>query len=248
MLRALTQLKNYRLNAVDGSIGRAKDFLFDDRHWTIRYMVADTGTWLPKRKVLISPLSLDEPDWASERLSVNLSRQQIENAPALIRDAPVSRRHELELLRYYAYPMYWGGPALWGVSATPYEAQARDQAEHGVPSYPVPEGDPHLRSAGAVHGYHLAAKDGEIGHVDEFIVDDQTWRIRYIIADTRKWLPGRKVVLAPRWAEAVDWASRRLVVDLTRAEVEAAPEYDPRAPVNLDYEPRRYDFHGRPAP
>jgi hypothetical protein len=108
------------------------------------------------------------------------------------------------------------------------------------------EGDPHLRSVGEVAGYHIEASDGEIGHIEDFIFDDETWKIRYVVVDTKNWLPGRKVLVSPLWVEDVSWRKRRVRVDLTQEEIKSSPEYDPTAPVNRQYEERLYDYYGRP--
>jgi hypothetical protein len=244
MLRSMDEVKGYVLAAKDGEIGRCKDFLFDDEQWTIRYMVADTRKWIPGRKVLISPISLEDPDWTSKRLPVHLTKLQIEKAPLLKDHEPVSRQDEVSLHRYYGHPYYWVGTGFWGFEATP--GALRAAAEERVTVPPEPEGDPHLRSADEVTGYHFEATDGEIGHVEDFIIDDDAWTIRYLVVDTRNWLPGRKVLIAPLWAEGFDWVERKVFVDLTQEQIRNSPEYDPRSPVNRDYENTLYDFYGRP--
>ena len=97
-----------------------------------------------------------------------------------------------------------------------------------------------------VSGYHIHAFDGSIGHVDDFIVDDESWVIRFLVVDTKNWLPGRKVLIAPLWVDAIDWESRQVRVDMTMEAVKNAPEFDPEAPINREYEERLYDYHGRP--
>lgn len=245
MLRSSKEIIGYPITAQNGDIGRCKDFLFDDVAWTVRYMVADTGRWIPGRKVLVSPMSLDKPDWGSKRIPVKLTKKQVEDAPALEIDEPVSRQHEGELLRYYGYPYYWIGDGLWGMAASP-DALARKVEERGS-GVPALSGDPHLRSVDEVTGYHIHARDGEIGHVEDFILSDETWALRYLVVDTRNWLPGKKVVISPDWVEEVRWADEEVVVELTRKEIEDSPPYDPNLPVNRDYEVRLYDFYGRPA-
>jgi hypothetical protein len=108
------------------------------------------------------------------------------------------------------------------------------------------ESDPHLRSTREVIGYHIQARDGEIGHVEDLIVEDEIWFIRYLVIDTRNWLPGRKVLVAPAWAEQVNWVERRVYLDLSRETVKNSPEFDPSMPVNREYEVRLYDYYGRP--
>ena len=95
-------------------------------------------------------------------------------------------------------------------------------------------------------GYHIQATDGEIGHVEDFTVDDRDWSLRFLIVDTRNWLPGRKVSLSPAWAESINWADQQVAVRVSRAVVKGSPEYNPAAPVNRRYEEQLYDYYGRP--
>lgn len=241
MLRALGPITGYELQAQDGAIGRCQDFLFDDTRWRIRYMVAATGRWLPGRKVLVSPVALGRPDWEDRRLPVRLTRAQLEDAPALDEDAPVSRRWERAWFGHFGFPNYWDGLGSWGLGAP-----SGPQGDEVRPPEARAEGDPHLRSTGEVTGYHVEAADGAIGHVAEFIVDDEDWAIRYLVVDTRNLLPGRKVLIAPEWVERVDWSRMVIAVELTRQAVRESPPWDPDAPVNREYEERLYDFYGRP--
>ena len=230
---------------MDGDIGRCKDFLFDDEHWTVRYMVADTGKWLPKQKVLISPISLGKPDWASKRFPVNMTKEMIEGSPPLDSDAPVSREYEMKWFEHHGWAVYWGGAGVWGAGANPATLIGRGEKKETVEQEPGTL-EKHLRSVNEIEGYHIDAKDGEIGHVEDFIIDDVSWTLRYIVVDTKNWLPGRKVLVSPRWIESVKWHERKVSVDLTRQGVENSPEYDFSAPVNREYEERLYDYYGFP--
>jgi hypothetical protein len=240
-------MMNYVLSAKDGEIGKCKDFLFDDKHWTIRYMVADTGKWLLGNKVLISPISLGEPDWGNRLFPVNLTKKQIEDSPSLDEHAPVSRQYEQNYSNYYYWPYYWGGEYAWGLGPYPPATppfRSMERVEE-IEKEEDPE-ETHLRSAKEVTGYHIQASDGDVGHVEDYIVQDNTWAIRYMVVDTRNWLPGRKVLIAPKWIESVDWVDRKVEVNLETKEIKNSPEYDPSLPVNREYETRLYDFYGRP--
>jgi hypothetical protein len=244
MLRSVKEIVGYTLAATDGEIGRCKDFLVDDTHWTIRYMVADTSRWLPGRKVLISPISFDAPDWESRLFPVRLSKEQIKEAPNLDEDAPVSRQYEVKYYSYYGWPHYWGGAGVWGLGHHPHLLFV--EKREGQETKDEDSGDPHLRSVNEIKGYNIQATDDEIGHVEDFIVDDETWTIRYLVVDTRNWLPGKKVLVSPLWLGEVDFSNRTVKVELTRTEVQNSPEYNPGTPVNREYEERLYDFYGRP--
>lgn len=248
MLRSLDEIRGYTLAARDGEFGRCKDFLFDDRSWVVRYMVADTGKWLPGRKVLLSPIFFGAVRWRDRHVAIDLTAKEIEEAPPLVEHAPVSRQHEKVYFDYYQFPYYWAGTDFWGSYPTPQllgSATERAAAEDAGES--VDEEDRYLRSAREVEGYRIRAADGEIGHVEDFILDDETWRIRYLVVDTRNWLPGgKKVLVSPDWVEAVDWVEGSVSVPLDVDSVKNSPEFDPRAPVNREYEATLYDFYGRP--
>jgi hypothetical protein len=237
MLRSIESLVGYTLRARDGEIGQVHDFYFDDQTWIVRYLVADTGNWLVGRRVLISPFALRQPDWAGQAFPVNLTKEQVKASPPIDTDKPVSRQMEEELHLHYGWPPYWG--AAEGLVAAQMMAQATEQAAGR-------EGDPHLRSVREVSGYRIQARDGEIGHVEDFIAKDETWTIRYMVVDTRNWLPGKKVLVAPTWIDEVDWARESVHVGLLRETIQNSPEYDPSLPVNREYEVRLYDYYGRP--
>jgi hypothetical protein len=243
MLRNVSTILNFVLSAEDGEIGRCKDFLFDDEKWAIRYMVADTRKWLPGRKVLISPISLGAVDWSTRLFQVELTRRQIEDSPSLEEDAPVSRQYEMMFNTYFATSSYWGGTNLWGRHPNP--ALLRGEHDKLATDFEGPE-DNHLRSVKEVTGYNIQATDGDIGHVEDFVVNDEIWALRYVVVDTRNWLPGRKVLVSPQWATAVDWAEEKLRLDLTTDTIKNSPEYEPLAPIDRDYESALHDYYGRP--
>ena len=245
MLRSLNELKNYVLEAIDGEIGRCKDFLFDDAEWIIRYMVADTRKWLPGRKVLISPQSLDIPDWLWKRLPVNLSKQRIKGSPPLETNEPVSRQFESRWTKYYDLPQYWQGLGELGAIYNPMVPSAEEQEEaRSETNKASTEGQ--LRSVKEVAGYHIQALDGDIGHVEDFFDDERAWTLNYIVVDTRNWLPGRKVLVSPHWASDVSWSKRKVFFDLSIEKIENSPEYNPAEPPNRKYEARLYNHYGFP--
>ena len=246
MLRSAKELQNYSLKAIDGRLGRSRDLLFSDDGWVVRYLVADTRKWLLGKRVLLSPLSIDRPDWRTQAVSVRLTKQQIREAPDIAEDAPVSRQHEIELARFYAVPHYWSGPDLWGASSSPYPPPVPTKPEQASAAAGNGHGDPHLRSVREVTGYRIKASDGEIGHLDDVIVDDKTWVIRYLVVDIGRRQNGQLVLLAPTWVTHVDWGTRTVTVGIPKQAILEGPRYDPHEPINRQYETRLYDFHGRP--
>jgi len=238
MLRSLNELRGHIVHATDGDLGPVRDFFIDDHEWHIRYLVVDTGKWLPGRKVLISPTSAVEADWTSHRIGVSLTKQQVKESPDIDADKPVSREMEQKLIAHYSLPIYWGPMGMPAKLPPKTLAQAID-------AEPEPEG-PQLRSVKEVTGYHIEASDGSVGHVEDFIANDGNWKIHYMVVDTRNWLPGRKVVLAPDWFARFDWSESKAHTVLSKDTIKAAPAYNPSQPVNRDYEGTLYDYYGRP--
>jgi len=253
MLRNVKGLEGCVVRATDGDIGHVDQFYFDDERWTIRYLVVNTGNWLTGRKVLVSPYALGEADWNQKLLHVNLTRRQVEDSPDIDTDRPVSRQYEIEYSGYYGWPYWWVGPGLWGPMAYPgFVPPAAEVVEGADAKHPAwttheDEGDPRLRSTGEVIKYAIHAPDGEIGRVADFIVDDRSWEIRYMVVDTGNWWPGKKVLVPPQWIENVSWPEATVHVDLRRDVIKNAPEWDPHTPISRDYEERLYGYYGRPA-
>ena len=241
-------LKDFTVHATDGELGTVKDLYFDDESWAVRYLIVDTGKWLSGRRVLISPVSLLHLDWTAKRLDVALTKQQVEHSPEIDTHLPVSRQHEATFLGYYGYPYYWGGPYLWGPAFIPagLATSEKPSAEALAERARKESSDSHLRSTDAVTGYDIAAADGEIGHVDGFVVDDEAWAIRYLEVATRNWLPGKKVLVSPAWIERVSWSDSKVYTGLIREVIMDAPEYIESRKIDREYENRLYIHYGRP--
>jgi hypothetical protein len=253
MLQSLSEIDRASLAASDGQIGHIREAYFDDERWVVRYLVIDTGTWLAGRDVLISPYSVRQPIVPGQPIGVTLTREQVMLSPVIDTHQPVSRRHEREYLGYYAYPEYWSGGEMWSMSALPMLPPALpnrvETAEEAAErEAAVPDEDVHLRSSAHVAGYDIHAADGSIGHVKDFLFEDDSWAIRYLVVDTRNWWPGgKKVLLATRWIDRIDWTEKTVFTTLTREQVKASPEYPgTAAAVDRGYEERLHEAHDRP--
>lgn len=242
MIRTIKQIRGRTLAAKDGHIGKITDLFFDDAFWHVRYIVVATESGWQHRTVLIAPEAVQPADWTDEHFPVALTVDQVRRSPRVETNQPVSRQHEEELRTHYGWPLYWdAGFGTGGViTAIP------PLAPRSRPPEKQPPANPHLRSAEDTLGYHLEASDGAIGHVDEFLVDERSWQIRYLVVDTRNWLPGRKVVVAPAWIESTDWIRRRLVVNLTRDAIKHSPRYDPDLQWNPGYSAELHEHYRRP--
>ncbi len=252
MIHPADDLKRFTIGATDGDIGAVKDIYFDDERWVIRYLVVDTGEWLPGRKVLISPFAVRATEWARARVDVNLTRQQVKSSPDIDTDKPVSRQHEADYFAYYGYPYYWAGPGLWGATGYPTipppitaELSGAGAQAEAIAAKARASEDSHLRSTREVAGYDIEALDGTVGHIEDFLFDEDSWQIRYIVVDTRNWWPGKHVLMAPQWIETISWADHCARVHVTRAAVKESPPYDPKVPLPGDYEAGLHRHYGR---
>lgn len=261
MLREVKDMLGFTIAATDGDIGHVRDFYFDDEAWVIRYLIVETGTWLPNRKVLVSPMALRHPNREANSFPARLIREQVRNSPSINTDRPVSRQHELQFYSYYGYPYYWGSGGSWGAgyypgamltgagygggSGSEYLAAQMEKERLAREVDQREDDDPHLRSCKEVTGYHIEAVDGEIGHVQGLLIDEDSWAIRYLIVNTSNWWLGHQVLVAPEWITDVSWLDRKVMIDLTRQAIQDAPPYDPALLPDRPQETLVYEHYGR---
>lgn len=248
MLRTLKNLESCTIGATDGHIGSVKDVYFDDQQWVVRYLVVSTGTWLLHRKVLLSPLSIRDWGWEGDVIPSTLTQAQVKESPGVDTDKPVSQEYERSFYGYYGYPYYWGGDSLWG--EVPYPSmmtlgRAYETSEAATDRSKREIKDRHLRSCNAVSGYRLHASDGEIGHVNGYLVDERSWAIRFLIVDTSNWWLGHQVLVASEWTDRVSWSESTVTTSLTRQTVKRSPTYDSKALLDASGEAALYKHYGR---
>lgn len=249
MLRNTSAIDGYAVEAIDGRIGTVSDFLFDDATWLIRWLVVDTGTWLSGRKVLLPPSVLGHVDLKKQEFSVRLTMQEVKDCPDVDTEQPVSRQMESMVYDHYGWSPYWGTDFYIGgygemsgvLSPSPALDVERQQAD--VVAALSAGGDPHLRSITAVTGYHIRASDGEIGHVEDFLVQEADWSIHYLVVDTKNWWPGKKVLISPRSAREIDWASEVVTLNVDRQRVKDSPAYEPAMPVDRAFERTFHNYY-----
>ncbi len=225
------------LHATDGEIGKVETFYFDDDTWTIRYIVVKTGSWLFGRKVLISPEAVLKDSWEPESLPVNLTKEQVSSSPNIDTDKPVSRQQEAELFTHYPWKNYWGGGFYaGGILGTMYPASTIDNTiltEPETNDKPSDE-DQHLRSTDKVVGYNIHATDGDIGHVKDFIMDDQTWQLLFFVVDTHNWFGGKKVLIPVSDIKEVQWDNSKVIIDITMDAVKSSKLFDESEFVHME--------------
>lgn len=248
MLRQATELETFQVCATDGPIGRVSDFFFDDRRWIVRYFVVATGSCISRTEALISPVAMSGPDWLQRFIPIALTCGQVEQSPALDSRLLVTREHESALVHHYNWPVYWGVAGFPEVDSPedgPNGNSPEMRKDGGGPSNDSParvlgvtarspQGS-HLRSIRAVTGHAVEATDGRVGDVADFLMDDLTWEIRYLLVDTCSGWPGKKVLIAPQWIEEVGWREAKVHVKLTREAIRGGPAYSPDQPVTPDY-------------
>jgi sporulation protein YlmC with PRC-barrel domain len=241
MIRSVKDLHRCSVAARDGSIGKVNDLYFDDQRWVIRYLVVEATQLDRVRPVLISPMSVGSVNWSTHLITLSVTQEQVRNSPDIDTTKPVSRQREAAYLHYYQYPYYWGGTGPWGAGLTPAvigpigpaiagergEPDETDEQESGT-------GDSHLRSTYEVIGYYIKATDGDLGHIDDFLVDDESWAIRYAVVDTSNWWFGRKVVLDPERITDVNWSGRKVLVGISRQSLKNATPFD--SEIHLEHE------------
>ncbi|CAN5386635.1 hypothetical protein BH11BAC5_BH11BAC5_23600 [soil metagenome] len=252
MKRNIKNLLGFTIGTTDGEIGKVTDFYFDDRTWTVRYLVVETGNWFSNRKVLISPQALLQCDWVNEIFPVNLTKEQIKKSPDIDTEQPVSRRQEMELHAHYSWTNYWSG-GLWAggmgttgmmtpMSSVPME-EAVKNSNNAL--YNEADGDPHLRSTKSVEGYTIHAVDDTIGDVEDFLVDDSNWKIHYVVIDTGNWFPGKKVIMSPDRIKEINWATSEVTVNASVEQVQNSPEYDATQPLSIKYENNLRNYYNQ---
>ena len=250
MLWHTSAINGYTIEARDGDIGTVSDFLFDDASWLVRWLVVDTGNWLSGRKVLLPPSVLGRVDAKDRVFAVKLTKQQIKDSPEIDSDRPVSRQIESRVYDYYGWSPYWGSGLYMGGfgympgsgMTSPYlGARHREQK---IDEAQADRDDAHLRSVEAVTGYHIHATNGEIGHVEDFLVDDANWSIHYLVVDTRNWWPGKKILVSSRSAGEIDWTDRLVNLDVDRQRIKDSPAYDPSMTIDRAYDEKFLTYYG----
>jgi uncharacterized protein YrrD len=229
MLQNIKELYGNALAASDGDIGHVRDFYFDDQAWAVRYLVADTGTWLVDQLVLLSPHSFGRLDRDKKILHVKLTKKQIEGSPSIETHRPVSRQYEEDYYRYYGWSGYWNGEGIWGASGYPIVTgmpvampplTQETKPHHGHNQ----RDDLHLRSTKAVTGYSIQATDGVIGSVSSFLVDDKSWEVGEFVVETGHWFSGKEILIAPNKIERISYEDSKVFVKLTMADIKRTAE------------------------
>ncbi|MDQ6845376.1 MAG: PRC-barrel domain containing protein [Bacteroidota bacterium] len=200
--------------------------------------------------MLISPQALLTPDWKNEVFPINLTKEKIKNSPFVDTEQPVSRQHEIEMYEYYPWTSYWGG-GLWGggmgtsgMMTEVHEPLAEAVKKENSADTKDVSSDPHLRSTHKVTGYSIHAVDGKIGDVEDFIIEDTSWKIAFMVIDTGHWFPGKKVIISPKLIKNIEWDTSEVMVNVTEETVKNSPEYEPGEAISESYEANLQNYYG----
>lgn len=228
MLHLAHKIRGTTIRARDGEIGTLHDFLFEQSRWAVRYLVIATGSWLDGRKVLVSPMSVEGP-WDRSGIALSVRKAEVEESPDL-QPTTLARESESALLQHYGQPFYWEGVNVWGMFDTPTAllgARREPLSPNGKATATAePAAVARLRSTEEIKGFHIQASDGEIGHVDDLLIGEESWRIRYLLVDTSNWIGGRSVLVATDVVETIDPEAGKLRVTDSREDIRNSPTYD----------------------
>ncbi len=216
MQRNLNMLLGSRLKGTDGEIGKLIDFYFDDLSWTIHHLILKTGSWFSERDVLISPEAVLHTHWEPGILPVRLTKDQMLKSPDIESDKPITTQQEIGIYGHNLWQPYWGNSfyttGLWDINA---QAQSSDQNKVKTDNEKDERNDykRHLCSTQFVTGLHIQARDGDIGHVIDFIFEDLTWQISHVAVDTHNWIGGKKVLIPVRNIKEIKWSESKVLVN-----------------------------------
>ncbi len=207
MLRTATEIAAFQLRAEDEEIGRIHDLYFDDRRWQVCYFAVCTRSERGSRIVLMSPNVISAPDWMRRVMSVAVTLDQVDQSPPFDPKQPFTWMDEVALARHYG----WRRPG-------DCETDSR-----------------RLQSVQSALGSAVDATDGSAGQLADFLIDDLTWEVRYLVVEAGCWCSGKKVLIAPQWVDGIRAADGTVNVSLAREAIKESPAYEPTEPVTPDH-------------
>jgi sporulation protein YlmC with PRC-barrel domain len=210
------KLLGFSLGAADGEIGTVKDIYFDDNNWIVRYLVVETGNWLFKRRVLISPCAV-VGDIKNNILQVNLNKEQIKNSPDINTDMPVSRQQESSLTNHYSWPSFGRAGLGWPTTGMIKGASALVNKVEGTLDF-----DPHLRSFSHVAQYEVYNEDGRVGLVKDLAIDFSDWSIPFLLLDDASTSDQERVVISTKRIASIDWETFQVKVSINNEDLQKA--------------------------
>ncbi|NGP46129.1 PRC-barrel domain containing protein [Bacillaceae bacterium SIJ1] len=274
MLYKGKELESYKLGATDGDIGKIEDFYFDESQFVVRYIVADTRTWFFGGEVLLSPEAFQKVDPSDRIVHVNLTKDQIKDSPKPNQEQPINRQFEKDLSDFHGWRYYWlsaggagagyntpgtGAPGpVVPVAPVPEEAGSHsqrnldetvDETHEGYEEKELEEHLQHensqLQSMDDLKGYEVHVKEGYVGKIDDMILEDGTWKIRYLVVDVGIGIDTKLVLISPDWVKEISWIDQTITAPLEHDLVEHAPVFEEDQPLTREYEEKLYDYYNQ---
>ncbi|MCD8511125.1 MAG: PRC-barrel domain-containing protein [Bacillus sp. (in: Bacteria)] len=213
----------------DGTFGTVEDVLLDAESWMVRYFTVHAGNLLNKEKLFLPPEKITFMDWLEEKILVNISYERTIKSTKLNAE-PVNPSRENDLSLYYRFHPYWVvGSAIGGIQG-PTMGGAYPQ-NNMKPSFTMPEAEVGQSKQNFLHygkkiiGYDLACIDDSFGRIIDLLIDERNFKVSYVIASTKKVMPGKTVLISTDKINEIDWKRGKLRVDALRQQIETSPEY-----------------------
>lgn len=259
-MRELSTLLGMQVKSAKGeNMGKVKDILYDDREWTSRYLVVDTGGLFKRNEILISPIVVSDIH-SDDGITLRMHHEEIEDSPKLESRLPISRQMEKTYVSYFGWPTYWVTPlSVEGVppiSRPEHGKGWRDPAQPEKSSIQISEQrekkarssgqiEANLRSFNELLGYEVSSLDEGFGKVDDILQEEDSWKIRYFSIKTRKWLPSKSVLLAIEWVDQISWTHESIQVSLPSKQIKDSPSYTSASKLTRSQEKALYRHYGR---
>lgn len=224
MRRRASDFTGYTIEATDGKVGHISDILFEDQTWKVRWFVIDTGSWLIGRRILIHPAALERPDIRNRAFPVSLTKYQVEASPDLRSDQPVSLQMDQDLSDYYGFSSLSGG-GNYGSFGSGLLGDGMSRGVMERRPYVSNPGDCQLLSVASTTGFQIHALDGDIGHLDDFLLDDESWTIEFAVVATNNWGFGKHVLVSPADIKSTNVPARYVPINLTRYAIKCSPSW-----------------------
>lgn len=241
MKHSIKDLLDFKVITRDDMDGNAKDMLFDQDSWTIRYLEVDFGNLFTDKRVLLPRFLLKDTFIGDNRFLVDANKNDIDACPKPDQHMPISRKYEEELHRYYRLDYYWEQPSVAPVDpvmgpAYPFRVPAGEVDEVNLGT--------NLRSFREIKGYDIHASDGNLGNIADLIFDDSNWKIVYAIINTGNWLSWRKKVIVDiGWIDRISYSNKEAVTSLNMESIKNSPEYDPKITIDSQFEQSLHGYY-----
>ncbi len=230
MLRSVREVFRFRIRATDGKLGKADDFYFSEDDWSIKYVVVNTGRWFPSDRVLLGPERFERPDPLRRTISVELTKVEVTARAGSDSEEPLSSRQQKLMQERYGGSLYSQGGGPIGVVHGVEWGQALALAEAERPALPsaVPQTAHEPRSTREVIGYKIEAVDGPLGRLEDFLLEDDDWTLRYLVINRRDVrVPNPRVLAPPSWVQYMSWSESRIHMRVQREKIKRSQRYDP---------------------